>query len=73
MTDTAFWVSEANKGRLAELFETDAVAATPIKLIDVSKQPGNDSGVPVRFRLAVTICASPRCWPMAARLTASAS
>ena len=44
MTDTAFWVSEANKGRLAEPFETDAVAGTPIKLIDVSKQPGNDSG-----------------------------
>ena len=44
MTDTAFWVSEANKGRLAEPFEKDAVAGTPIKLIDVSKPPGNDSG-----------------------------
>ena len=44
MTDTAFWVSEANKGRLAEPFEKDAVAGTPIKLIDVSKPPGNDLG-----------------------------
>lgn len=44
MTDTAFWVSEADKGRLAEPFEKDAVAGTPIKLIDVSKPPGNDSG-----------------------------
>ena len=44
MTDTAFWVLEANKDRLAEPFEKDAVAGTPIKLIDVSKQPGNDSG-----------------------------
>jgi CubicO group peptidase (beta-lactamase class C family) len=44
MKDTAFWVSEANKDRLAEPFDKDAVAGTPIKLIDVSKQPGNDSG-----------------------------
>ena len=44
MNDTAFWVSEANKIRLAEPFDKDAVAGTPIKLIDVSKQPGNDSG-----------------------------
>jgi len=44
MVDTAFWVSEANRGRLAEPFEKDAVAGTPIKLIDVSTQPGNDSG-----------------------------
>jgi CubicO group peptidase (beta-lactamase class C family) len=44
MTDTAFWVSEANKGRLAEPFEKDAVAGKPIILIDVSKPPGNDSG-----------------------------
>jgi CubicO group peptidase (beta-lactamase class C family) len=44
MTDTAFWVTEANKARLAEPFEKDAVAGTPIKLIDVGNQPGNDSG-----------------------------
>ena len=44
MNDTAFWVTEENKGRLAEAFEKDALAGTPIKLIDVSKQPGNDSG-----------------------------
>ena len=44
MNDTAFWVTEENKGRLAEAFEKDALAGTTIKLIDVSKQPGNDSG-----------------------------
>jgi CubicO group peptidase (beta-lactamase class C family) len=44
MNDTAFSVSEANRGRLAEAFEKDALAGTPIKLIDVSKTPGNDSG-----------------------------
>jgi CubicO group peptidase (beta-lactamase class C family) len=44
MVDTAFWVAEANRGRLAEPFEKDAVAGTPIKLINVSTQPGNDSG-----------------------------
>jgi CubicO group peptidase (beta-lactamase class C family) len=44
MHDTAFWVSEANTKRLAEPFEKDALAGTPIKLIDVSRQPGNDSG-----------------------------
>jgi CubicO group peptidase (beta-lactamase class C family) len=44
MPDTGFWVSEAEKARLAEAFEKDAVSGTPIKLIDVSRQPGNDSG-----------------------------
>ena len=44
MNGTAFWVTEGNKGRLAEAFEKDALTGTPIKLIDVSKQPGNDSG-----------------------------
>ena len=44
MNDTAFWVPEASKMRLAEAFEKDALAGTPIRLIDVSKQPGNDSG-----------------------------
>ncbi|RPI31127.1 MAG: class A beta-lactamase-related serine hydrolase [Hyphomicrobiaceae bacterium] len=44
MNDTTFWVTEANKARLAEPFEKDVIAGTPITLIDVSKQPGNDSG-----------------------------
>jgi CubicO group peptidase (beta-lactamase class C family) len=44
MNDTAFWVPEASRARLAEAFEKDALAGTPIKLIDVSKAPGNDSG-----------------------------
>ena len=44
MSDTAFWVPEAKIGRLAEPFEKDPLAGTAIKLIDVSKQPGNDSG-----------------------------
>src|SRR5262245_9683895 len=44
MIDTAFWIREANIARLAEPFEKDPLAGTAIKLIDVSKQPGNDSG-----------------------------
>jgi CubicO group peptidase (beta-lactamase class C family) len=44
MGDTAFWVPEAKIGRVAEAFEKDPLAGTAIKLIDVSKQPGNDSG-----------------------------
>jgi CubicO group peptidase (beta-lactamase class C family) len=44
MNDTTFWVAETNKARLAEPFEKDVIAGTPITLIDVSKQPGNDSG-----------------------------
>lgn len=44
MTDTAFFVPAAKLPRLAEPFEKDAVAGTPIRLIDASKQPGNDSG-----------------------------
>ena len=44
MTDTAFWVAAAKLGRVAEPFEKDPIAGTAIKLIDVSKQPGNDSG-----------------------------
>jgi CubicO group peptidase (beta-lactamase class C family) len=43
MGDTAFWVSEAKIGRVAEPFDKDPLAGTPIKLIEVSKQPGNDS------------------------------
>jgi len=44
MNDTAFWVRDPDKGRLAEAFEKDALTGTPINLIDVSKQPANDSG-----------------------------
>ena len=44
MGDTAFWVTEAKIARVAEAFSKDPLAGTPIKLIDVSKQPGNDSG-----------------------------
>ncbi len=44
MTDTAFWVPAGKLPRVAEPFEKDALAGTPIKLIDVTKQPGNDSG-----------------------------
>ncbi|HEX2334983.1 MAG TPA: serine hydrolase domain-containing protein [Hyphomicrobiaceae bacterium] len=44
MNDTTFWVAETNKARLAQPFEKDVIAGTPITLIDVSKQPGNDSG-----------------------------
>ena len=44
MVDTAFWVPDGKKARLAEPFEKDPLANSPIRLIDVSKQPGNDSG-----------------------------
>jgi CubicO group peptidase (beta-lactamase class C family) len=43
MNDTAFWVTEAKMARLAEPFDKDPLSGTPIKLIDVAKQPGNDS------------------------------
>ena len=44
MSDTAFWVPEAKITRVAEPFEKDPLASTPIKLIEVAKQPANDSG-----------------------------
>ena len=44
MNDTAFWVPAGKLPRVAEPFEKDPLAGTPIKLIDVAKQPGNDSG-----------------------------
>ena len=44
MNDTAFYVPAAKLQRLAEPFEKDAVSGAPIRLIDASKQPGNDSG-----------------------------
>jgi CubicO group peptidase (beta-lactamase class C family) len=44
MRDTAFWVPEAKIARVAEPFEKDPLAGTPIKLIEVAKPPANDSG-----------------------------
>jgi CubicO group peptidase (beta-lactamase class C family) len=44
MNDTAFFVPDAKKNRLAQSFEKDPVAGTPFRLIDVSKEPGMDSG-----------------------------
>jgi len=44
MSDTAFWVPETKMARVAEPFDKDPIAGTPIRLIDVSKEPGNDSG-----------------------------
>jgi CubicO group peptidase (beta-lactamase class C family) len=44
MVDTAFWLPEAKKARLAEPLEKEPVGNTPIRLIDVLKQPANDSG-----------------------------
>jgi len=44
MSDTAFWVPETKITRVAEPFEKDPLASTPIKLIEVAKQPANDSG-----------------------------
>ena len=44
MNDTAFYVPAAKLPRLAEPFEKDVVSGAPIRLIDASKLPGNDSG-----------------------------
>jgi CubicO group peptidase (beta-lactamase class C family) len=44
MKDTGFMVPQADQVRLAESFETDPVSGNKYPLIDVSKQPGNDSG-----------------------------
>jgi CubicO group peptidase (beta-lactamase class C family) len=44
MNDTAFWVPDNKRGRVVEPFDKDPLAGTAIRLIDVSKEPGNDSG-----------------------------
>jgi CubicO group peptidase (beta-lactamase class C family) len=44
MNDTAFYVPAAKTARVAEAFDKDPATGTPNNLIDVSKQPGNDSG-----------------------------
>ena len=44
MTDTGFSVPAENLPRLAEAFPKDPATGAINKLIDVSKQPGNDSG-----------------------------
>jgi CubicO group peptidase (beta-lactamase class C family) len=44
MSDAGFWVPETKIGRVAEPFDKDPLAGTPIRLIDVSKEPRNDSG-----------------------------
>jgi len=44
MNDTAFSLLDTQRGRLAEPFEKDAITGAPIRLIDVSQPPANDSG-----------------------------
>lgn len=44
MNDTAFWVPSTKMGRLAEPFEKDPIAGAAVRLINVSQEPGNDSG-----------------------------
>jgi CubicO group peptidase (beta-lactamase class C family) len=44
MSETGFWVPEAKLARLAQPFDKDPLAGAAITLIDVSQQPGNDSG-----------------------------
>lgn len=44
MNDTAFFVPEAKKARIVEAFDKDPASGNANKLIDVTKQPGNDSG-----------------------------
>ena len=44
MADTGFWVSGGAIARLAQPFANDPFGGAPIKLIDVTAPPGNDSG-----------------------------
>jgi CubicO group peptidase (beta-lactamase class C family) len=44
MKDTGFFVPPQNASRIAEPFAKDPLTGTANKLIDVSRQPGNDSG-----------------------------
>jgi len=44
MSDTAFTVPQAKMGRLAEPLEKDRFSGQPVRVIDVSTAPKNDSG-----------------------------
>jgi CubicO group peptidase (beta-lactamase class C family) len=44
MPDTGFWVPGAKSGRVAQPLAVDFASGQPIRVIDVSKQPNNDSG-----------------------------
>jgi CubicO group peptidase (beta-lactamase class C family) len=44
MPDTGFWVPGTKSGRVAQPLAVDFASGQPIKVIDVSKQPNNDSG-----------------------------
>jgi CubicO group peptidase (beta-lactamase class C family) len=44
MNDTGFWVPEGKQSRLTSNFDKDPASGNSYPLIDVSKQPGNDSG-----------------------------
>src|SRR5262249_30395266 len=44
MRDTAFWVPPVKTSRLAQPLAVDLASGQPIKVIDVSKEPKNDSG-----------------------------
>jgi len=44
MQDTGFWVPGAKMDRVAQPLAVDFASGQPIKLIDVSKEPKNDSG-----------------------------
>jgi len=50
MNDTAFWVTEAKMARLAEAFDKDPLAGTPIKLIDVSGELTQNNGTVTRLK-----------------------
>src|SRR3989442_1947052 len=44
MRDTAFWVPPGKISRVAQPLAVDLASGQPIKVIDVSKGPKNDSG-----------------------------
>src|SRR5436190_21470185 len=44
MRDTAFWVPPGKISRLAQPLAVDLASGQPIKVIDVAKEPKNDSG-----------------------------
>jgi CubicO group peptidase (beta-lactamase class C family) len=43
MNDTAFYLLPGQRARLAEPFDKDPISGAPIRLIDVSQPPANDS------------------------------
>jgi CubicO group peptidase (beta-lactamase class C family) len=63
MVDTGFWLPAAKMPRLAQPMAVDPASGQKISVLDVSAEPGNDSGG----------CGSGRCCSMAVSSTACVS